>query len=387
MIALSTSAGTAWPCDNSMNIFAETNVRAVQPENRLLTTKGAEMQKADAISVNVFRATKPDFPFQAFLEKPSGQFRFSVVDDAHYKPCDVAVFFGSFGLTSTPVHAFRTAIAAQHKGPLLTVETGFWGRETIKRSFNWYHNLLGHRRAFYKFRHSFYRIALDGSLPGDADFCNTNSPPDRWEKQSAALNIRLKPYRSAGEHVVIIGQIPGDAAMRGMDVCQWLGATARSVRRLTDRPIVVRPHPGMKNEDFATLQLELATVPNLRISDLGSLSTVDELERAHCTICYSSSFSLDSLLAGVPVITLSRFNIAAPICSRRIEDVAEPPLPEREQLFYNIAYAHWTPEEIRSGEVWARFAPILARRCIGGSRPSRSHAANSLLPGFQLQGL
>ncbi|QZO03079.1 hypothetical protein [Agrobacterium vitis] len=59
------------------------------------------------------------------------------------------------------------------------------------------------------------------------------------------------------------------------------------------------------------------------------------------------------------LLTLSRFKIAAPICFRRIEDVAEPPLPEREQLLYNIAYAHWTPEEIRGGEIWVRSLPFL----------------------------
>ncbi|MGV2105541.1 hypothetical protein ACQZ4X_05655 [Agrobacterium vitis] len=345
------------------------------------------MQVSDAINVNVFRATKKEFPFEAFAKHSHPSLRVSLVEDASYKPCDVAVIFGSFGRDSTPVHALRTAIAVQHKGPLLTVEVGFWGRETSKRSFNWYHTLLGHRRSLYKFKHNFYRIALDGSLPGEGDFCNANSPPDRWEQQSAALNIGLKPYRSAGEHVLIIGQIPGDAAMRGMDVRQWLVATARHVRRLTDRPIIVRPHPGMKNEDFAALEAELATVSGLHLSGLSSLTVVDELARAHCTICYSSSFSLDSLLQGVPVITLSRFNIAAPICSKQIEDVVDPPLPEREQLFYDIAYAHWTLDEIRAGDVLKRFAPILAMRCAGVSRQARHSPAHSVLPGFQLQGL
>ncbi|MBB4006280.1 glycosyltransferase family protein [Allorhizobium taibaishanense] len=345
------------------------------------------MQLSQPITVNLFRASKEGFPFEAFAEQPHPSFRFSLIDEPVYRPCDVAVFFGSFGRTSSPTHSFRTAIAVEHQGPLLTVEVGFWGRETIKRSFNWYHKLLGHRRSFYKFKHHYFRIGLDGTLPGDADFLNANSPSDRWDKQSAALGLTLKPYRKAGEHVLIIGQIPGDAAMRGMDVCQWLGATARSVRRLTDRPIIVRPHPGMKNEDFATLQAELAKVPNLQISGLDSLSSVDELARAHCTICYTSSFALDSLLAGVPVITLSRFNIAAPVCSRRIEDVVDPPLPEREQLFYDIAYAHWTPEEIRSGEVWARFAPVLVKRCQPGVRQSRPVAAPLLAPSLKVQGL
>ena len=78
----------------------------------------------------------------------------------------------------------------------------------------------------------------------------------------------------------------------------------------------------------------------------------DDLKDAHCTISYTSGSSIDSILAGIPVITCSEYNFLYSISSHSLEDVENPKCGKREQLLYDLAYAQWSVEEIRQGKPW-----------------------------------
>ena len=58
---------------------------------------------------------------------------------------------------------------------------------------------------------------------------------------------------------------------------------------------------------------------------------------------------MDSLLAGIPVITPSNLNFAYPISSHSIEDVENPKMEDRQQLFNDLAYTQWTITEMAHG--------------------------------------
>ena len=45
---------------------------------------------------------------------------------------------------------------------------------------------------------------------------------------SRQLGLNLKPYRRSGEHVLLVGQNPGDASLRGLDMFDWLNKRCSS---------------------------------------------------------------------------------------------------------------------------------------------------------------
>ena len=98
-----------------------------------------------------------------------------------YVPSDLAVFWG---------HRQQVIIEHQRKigGDYLVCERGYVGDR-------------------------FYWTSLGfNGLNGRADFVNEGVPGDRWERYYAD---QLQPLRSGGDYALLIGQVPGDAALAG----------------------------------------------------------------------------------------------------------------------------------------------------------------------------
>ena len=166
--------------------------------------------------------------------------------DGGYEPCDVAVVLGGRpSAKRATTQSVRQDIFTRHQGPFVFIETPLLGRHVYRRSViaAYVRKLLRLGRNRYSDDYGYYRVGVNGFLQDDADFNNAGSPPDRWEQLSRAFGLQLKPYRQAGRHVLIVGQNPGDTSLRGADIFDWMQRTAVHARRLTERPIVVRPHP------------------------------------------------------------------------------------------------------------------------------------------------
>ena len=103
------------------------------------------------------------------------------------------------------------------------------------------------------------------------------------------------------------------------DSC-WPERVVDQIKSVTDRPIKIRP------------------------KGVGGLR--EDLAGAHAVVTYSSAAALDALLFGVPA-----FSVCA--ASKPIEDQWEmmdnPSRPERDPLFWSVAYGQFTQDEMRSG--------------------------------------
>ena len=150
-----------------------------------------------------------------------------------------------------PTRQVRREIFKRHRGTFVLIETPLFGRRVFSQSAltTWIHKRLGrgNRRRFVD-DYGYYRVGIDGFLQDDADFNNNSSPPDRWRSLSRSLQLDLKPYRRRGRCVLIVGQVPGDLSLRGLDIIAWMQATATAAQRLTTRPILVRPHPATQKD-------------------------------------------------------------------------------------------------------------------------------------------
>ena len=140
----------------------------------------------------------------------------------------------------------------------------------------------------------------------------------------------LDPWRSQGDFLLVLPQ--RGIGERGVAMPRdWVGRASSLLRRLTKRPIRVRPHPGMAKTD-----------------------PYDALRGAHAAVTWGSGAGIKALLAGVPVFyELSRW-IGAPAGTfLGGADLERPFLGDRLPMFRRLAWAQWSLKEIEGGEAFA----------------------------------
>jgi hypothetical protein len=286
-----------------------------------------------------------------------------LVEGPDYVPCDVAVVSGlAKGAEKTAPHLLaRRAVAAAHDGVSVHLETPFLGRTVYldAKPFQKAIGLLlgraaptGRRPTVNRYDH--FRVGVNGVFPDTADYCNANSPPDRWEALSREFGLRLAPWRRDGGPILVIGQLPRDVSLAGLDMLRWLGETIVEIRRHSDRPIVVRPHPLMKHHEMATVVDRVGRVGKVDYDLPPKGPIAAALAGAWATVTYSSTAAVDSLLAGVPALTFSPLSIAWPVTDHDLARIETPTLHPREQWLRDLAYAQWSAAEMADGTVWRR---------------------------------
>lgn len=172
---------------------------------------------------------------------------------------------------------------------------------------------------------------------GRGECYETGVERDRWD----ALGIAIKPYRTKGTHIILVGQVPKDSAIERLDLYQWAMNTVAELRTKTNRPIIFRPHP-----------LAREITPHIP-GTIRSERTLDEdLKDAWAVVTYNSTTASVAVLDGVPVFAFDAGSIAWPICNRTLDRIERPHLNPREQWAIELGYMQWTREEFRNGTAW-----------------------------------
>lgn len=236
----------------------------------------------------------------------------------NYAPSDVAVIFG-VRKKHVPVSWPRGVVFQRQRDNKLSVivlETGY-----VNRGGGENHH---------------YAAGFNG-LNARADFRNKDMPDDR----AKLLGVECKPWRERGEHIVLCGQVPWDASVDHTNHIHWLHATAKQLRGKTSRPIVFRPHPKGPHLD----------IPGTRLSTARTLQ--DDLRSAHVVVTFNSNSAVEAVLDGIPAFADDYGSMAWDMCAHDFEAIEGFPTPERTQWLSNLAYAQWTPDEMRSGQTWS----------------------------------
>jgi hypothetical protein len=199
----------------------------------------------------------------------------------------------------------------------------------------------------------FLRYSLDGVFYNSNNYANANSTDKKWQEIRARLGLDLLPWRDQGHHVLVCLQRDGGWSMKGTDMAAWTDVTVRRLRRLTDRPIVVRPHPkhGM---DLSAL----TKLPGVTQSPPGH-SLQQDLVGAWAAVFYNSSSSVAAVLNGVPVFVSDDDCVAWAVANSDLDQIEAPGMPDRTQWLYDLSAAHWTDAESRSGTIYQHFLDFI----------------------------
>lgn len=177
-------------------------------------------------------------------------------------------------------------------------------------------------------RQVYYRIgknALQFGGPGAADFA-----------RFAALELEVQPWRRDGRHIVVAAQ--SEHFMR--HVAGWSGGALAwqehvlvTLKKHTDRPIVVRHWSSDKAERAQSLQ--------------------QDLQGAWALVTHASAAANEALLAGVPVFVTGPC-AALTMGLSQLEQIEMPRRPDgRREWAAMLAAQQWTVDEIRSGIAWS----------------------------------
>jgi hypothetical protein len=201
--------------------------------------------------------------------------------------------------------------------------------------------------------HSFYlRYSLDGVFYNTNNYANRGSDGLKWEEIKTALRIGMKPWRSMGNHILICLQRDGGWSMKGTDMAQWADETVRKLRTITQRPIVIRPHPSHPMDLSGLLRL-----PKVTMSEKTTLD--QDLYNAWAAVFYNSSSSVAAVLAGVPVFADDPDCVAWEVANHDLTQINDPLMPDRTQWLHDLSASHWSDGEARKGLIYQHFLPYI----------------------------
>ncbi len=253
--------------------------------------------------------------FARGVEKRKLPFRIFDIQSG-YQPCDILVTFGVDKRKTSRGRAVGEIISTHQEavgvGRHLVVERGFIHRDR-------------------------YFMVGWGGLNGRADFCNANCHGDRFRQ----LAIRVAPWRTTGKNIVLCGQIPWDAAVQHTDHNAWCRNTAAGLAKLSNRPIIFRPHP---------LQPDAVDMTSIPVVISQNATLEGDLEDAWAVVTFNSNAGVEATLAGVPAFAADIGAMGYAILNKDFKHIESPAMPDRKQWLFNLAYAQWTLDEIADGK-------------------------------------
>ena len=256
------------------------------------------------------------------------------VDDYTVIDADVAVLQGWIGMKQAP-HLKLRADVINHQ------------RNTGKHTLVIDSNLFGFLEP--NDFNRYLRYSLDGIFPTTGYYFDNKIDTARWESIKQRYNFTERAWQINGKYVLVCLQRAGGWSMDGLNVVNWFSKIMPEIQRYSDRPILVRGHPG----SMKTLEEIRARWPRIEISTLPDIR--QDFDRAWATITYNSSPGVASLLWGVsswitdPNAARSQ---AYQFAETDLSQLENPLRRDRLDLYHKLSQCHFNMAEIDSGLAW-----------------------------------
>lgn len=222
-------------------------------------------------------------------------------------------------------HGLQVAEVA-NENQVRTHRVACWGWRIGKRLRDAGHSVLVMERGYIGDRFAWTSLGWNGlnnratvpPVPDDGG--------KRFNKNHAAL---LKPWQPHGDYVLIMGQVPGDASLQGLDLKPWYASQADSIAKTYGCEVAFRPHP------LASMRGGSSKVP-------GAVTMTGDLEQALSgavmVVTFNSNSGVDALLMGKPTTVADEGGMAYGITQEL-----------RESWAHRLAWRQWSLEEITAG--------------------------------------
>jgi hypothetical protein len=199
--------------------------------------------------------------------------------------------------------------------------------------------------------HEWHRYSLSSVYPDTGTYFFRDLDPVKWETYSSWHNAGLKPWRVTGDHILIFCQRPKGFNMF-IDQESWLDNTIANIRQHSDRPIMIRMHPGDGTREKQIHKIRKKHRKAVGISYHENIR--DALANCWCTVGINSTPNVVSAIEGIPgYIEDPQHSWAADVAFTDLSLLENPPMPDRAQWVNKIANIHWSNQEVKSGQLWS----------------------------------
>lgn len=169
-----------------------------------------------------------------------------------------------------------------------------------------------------------------------------------WDRPRK-LGISLAKISQANPHIIIAAQHRNSLQVKNLpSIEHWINSQIHALRQITDRPIIVRPHPRC--------QLKIDQLPKNLIYETPhklqqTYDSFDMHYNCHAVVNYNSGPGIQSAISGCrPVV--DKTSLAYPV-SISINDIEKSYDIDRDQWLVEICHTEYTLEELHRG-IWLK---------------------------------
>jgi hypothetical protein len=194
---------------------------------------------------------------------------------------------------------------------------------------------------------------------------------DRWNYLKNKYNLVVKDYHYPGENILFLLQLHTDQSLNDLDFGRnysfFVINTIRKLLRVSDRKILIRPHPIYKKYNFVdpiSDKLKETFMSETRVKFSNNKNLEEDLNISRCAITYNSSASIEALLHGINVINLSSNNPCFSASSDDLNDIENLKELNRDEFLKKVAYLHWETEELKSIENTKYLSKLINKKAM-----------------------
>jgi hypothetical protein len=189
-------------------------------------------------------------------------------------------------------------------------------------------------------RGSTWKLGVNGT--GNTAYYGDDLIPGR----AAQLRLETKPWTNSGYNIVIAAQRSDSEQWIGQPpTVAWLTETAKNIRKYTDRPIVIRPHPRQRISDIPGCVIEQ---PRPIQGTYDSFDYERCLSTAWAVVNHNSGPGTQAILNGVPAFVHSS-SLASAVGNADLCAINDPARPDRTEWLEKLACTEWYTDEIAAG--------------------------------------
>ena len=204
--------------------------------------------------------------------------------------------------------------------------------------------------------HLYHRYSVNSVYPPSGQYLLTDTlNRSKWNEITNFHKITLKPWRVYGNHILVLAQRTKSWNMLGTNGLDWTLDIIRRIKAITNRPIIVRLHPGDKKNN-PTNQAIIYQQFGHTVTVSGNEDIRTDLINAWCSVGYNSTPNCVSAIEGVPVYVDDPINSwATDVAFTNLAQIDYAPTPDRTEWIHTLANIHWSNDEIANGTYWNHF--------------------------------
>lgn len=156
-----------------------------------------------------------------------------------------------------------------------------------------------------------------------------NRPDDRWRRLDYSIH-----KRKSGTHILLVTPSEKPCKFYGIEKELWVQQTIETIKKYTDRPIIVRDKAPRQQRIVKTI--------------------FDDLKDCHALVTYQSIAAVESILYGVPAFTLAP-TAADPVCDHDISLIENPTIQDIDKIYKwacHLAYGQFHVDEMKDGRAY-----------------------------------